>query len=282
MKKIALLVAALTVLASCSMNEAEAPAKNFSDITGTYEGYTDATSGVFPHYPTYNEIFAITDNGNGRVNLLFTSQVWGIYDTKDAEVVEADGVYTITGTGSTLITMPGSTKSAEAEYALTATIKNRTDATIVISMPGLMPGGTTLTFRTGEMPDALMVCGTYEGYSVAVAGPAGTTTTTDETIDIGVNADGTASVTFNSQSRWGSYEVATVAVTKQGEGYSLTGAGKVSLAGRDGSVAEYDFTMSGAVTPVVGGNHLSVQFSVPDVMGLTVDFKSGTPPAEGE
>jgi hypothetical protein len=153
MKKFALLIATLAVLASC--DDKTTQPKDFSAITGTYEGYTDATSGVFPHYPTYNEIFAITDNGNGTLNLLFTSQVWGIYDTKNAEPVEADGVYTITGTGSTLITMPGTTTSSKAEYALTATIKSRTDATIVISMPGLMPGGTTLTFRTGEMPDEL-------------------------------------------------------------------------------------------------------------------------------
>jgi hypothetical protein len=154
MKKIALLMLSLAVLASCDKKTVENP---FAAITGIYEGYTDAVNGrgLFDHYPTDNEIFAITDNGNGTLNLLFTSQVWGTYDTKNTEPVEADGTYTITGSGTATITMPGSTNSADAEYSLLATIKSKNDATIVITMPGLMPGGTVVTFYTGAMPEEL-------------------------------------------------------------------------------------------------------------------------------
>jgi hypothetical protein len=155
MKKFALLIAALAVLASCDKKTVE---NSFAAITGIYEGYTDANSGMFAHYPTDNEIFAITDNGNGTLNLLFTSQVWGIYDTKGVEPVEAAGTYTINGSGTATITMPNSSRSTEAQYELIATIKSKTDATIVITMPGLMKvgdRGTVVTFYTGAMPDDL-------------------------------------------------------------------------------------------------------------------------------
>jgi hypothetical protein len=157
MKKLAFLVAALAVLTSCDKKNDTPAFPDYSAIAGTYTGYSDAVNGmgIFAHYPTDGESFTIADNGDGTVNLLFTSKVWGTYNIENTEVTEVSGVYTIAGAGTATITMPGSPNSADAEYSLTATIKSRTDATIVVTMPGLMPGGTVMTFYTGAMPEEL-------------------------------------------------------------------------------------------------------------------------------
>jgi hypothetical protein len=156
MKKIALIVAALAIFASCD-ELSEFLAKDLSAIEGTYTGYTDATNPMlFEHYPTDGESFTITDNGNGTVDLLFESKVWGTYNIEGAQVAVALGVYGIVGEGKVNITMPNNPdQTAECEYALAATIKGENDANIIITLPSLMPQGTTVTFHTGEMPEEL-------------------------------------------------------------------------------------------------------------------------------
>ena len=88
--------------------------------------------------------------------------------------------------------------------------------------------------------------------------------------------DGTLAVSFESAS-WGTFSVASAAVTASEGGYAITGSGSVAM-GMGGASSSYDFTMNGVIN--ASKESFSIAFDVPAVMGgLTVTLLSGQAPA---
>jgi hypothetical protein len=124
-------------------------------IDGTYKGGTYANSQYFQHYqPTENEKVTIKANETlDAAELSYTSETWGTFTFEEITVTKnADGSYTLTGEGNTL--MP-SMRGGTTEYAATFN-GSIADKTLVatFSVPGVM-GGTTIYFNAEDFDEVL-------------------------------------------------------------------------------------------------------------------------------
>ena len=93
------------------------------------------------------------------------------------------------------------------------------------------------------------------------------------------NGDGTLAVLFESAA-WGTFKVDKATVRKNGDNYTITGEGTVSMSMGD-NVKDYAFTMTGESN--AAKDDYSIAFNVPAVMGgLTVTLLPGKAPATAE
>src|SRR5574344_106753 len=147
-KLILVMMLAAICFASCSNDD---DVSNAKQVEATYKGYTSA---VFKYSSTPivtdSEAIVVKASSNNIVNVTLISKTWGTALINNAAVVKSDRVYTVSGSGT--ITMTGHTGGTSSyDCTLVATIKTKTSATYVITIPSLM-GGTVVTFSTGSLP----------------------------------------------------------------------------------------------------------------------------------
>ena len=258
---------------ACSENEKVA---RVADIAGNYEGYTIANCDYMQNLCYADKTISIAENTDGSANITFVSDSWGEFTIPNAQMSENGGIYTLSGNGQSEMGMGGNISTYDCSFI--ATINHPSDARMQFNVPGVM-GGLTIDFVTGEAPSDLLLAGTYKGYSDADCTYFQDRYTDDESLKITANGDGTLSVVFESAS-WGTFNVESATISKEGNGYKFTGSGSVAM-GMGESTSNYDFTLSG--TSNVAKDIYSIAFNVPAVMGgLTVTLLSGSAPAVTE
>ena len=128
-------------------------------------------------------------------------------------------------------------------------------------------------------PADLLLAGTYKGYTDADCTYFQDRYTDDESLKVTANGDGTLAVLFESAA-WGTFKVDKATVRKNGDNYTITGEGTVSMSMGD-NVKDYAFTMTGESN--AAKDDYSIAFNVPAVMGgLTVTLLPGKAPATAE
>ena len=275
MKFKTILTMAVVVLcsAACS-DEKELPA--VADIAGSYEGYTLAGCAYFQNTCVTDETVTVTGNADGTANVTFTSGSWGEFSIPNAQMSESGGTYTLTGSGQTKMGMGGNVSSYDCTY--TAVIESREKAQMQFKVSGVM-GGLTIDFITGEVPADLLLAGTWEGYTNAGCTYFQNRYTDDESLKMTANSDETLSVVFESAT-WGTFKVDKATIKKNGDNYTFTGEGTVSM-GMGDNVKDYAFTMTGESN--AAKDDYSIAFNVPAVMGgLTITLLPGKAPVAAE
>ncbi len=275
MKFKTILTMAVVVLcsAACS-DEKELPA--VADIAGSYEGYTLAGCAYFQNTCVTDETVTGTGNADGTANVTFTSGSWGEFSIPNAQMSESGGTYTLMGSGQTKMGMGGNVSSYDCTY--TAVIESREKAQMQFKVSGVM-GGLTIDFITGEVPADLLLAGTWEGYTNVGCTYFQNRYTDDESLKMTANSDETLSVVFESAT-WGTFKVDKATIKKNGDNYTFTGEGTVSM-GMGDNVKDYAFTMTGESN--AAKDDYSIAFNVPAVMGgLTITLLPGKAPAASE
>lgn len=275
MKFKTILTMAVVVLcsAACS-DEKELPA--VADIAGSYEGYTLAGCAYFQNTCVTDETVTVTGNADGTANVTFTSGSWGEFSIPNAQMSESGGTYTLMGSGQTKMGMGGNVSSYDCTY--TAVIESREKAQMQFKVSGVM-GGLTIDFTTGEVPADLLLAGTWEGYTNVGCTYFQNRYTDDESLKMTANSDETLSVVFESAT-WGTFKVDKATIKKNGDNYTFTGEGTVSM-GMGDNVKDYAFTMTGESN--AAKDDYSIAFNVPAVMGgLTITLLPGKAPAASE
>lgn len=127
-------------------------------------------------------------------------------------------------------------------------------------------------------PTVADIAGSYQGYTLAGCAYFQNLCADDETVTIAENADGTARVTFVSDS-WGEFTIPVATMSENGGTYALTGSGQTKM-GMGGNVSSYDCTYTAVIR---SKESAQMQFKVAGVMGgLTIEFNTGEAPADAE
>lgn len=122
-----------------------------------------------------------------------------------------------------------------------------------------------------DQPTLTEFAGTYEGYTLAGCAYFQNSCTTDESISITENTDGSANITFISE-QWGEFSILNAQVSKNDGTYTLSGNG-ITKMGMDGNTSAYDCSYTATINSL---NNAQMQFKAPSVMGgLTIDFITG-------
>ncbi len=125
-----------------------------------------------------------------------------------------------------------------------------------------------------DQPTLTEFAGTYEGYTLAGCAYFQNSCTTDESISITENTDGSANITFISE-QWGEFSILNAQVSKNDGTYTLSGNG-ITKMGMDGNTSAYDCSYTATINSL---NNAQMQFKAPSVMGgLTIDFITGEAP----
>lgn len=248
--------------------------KTAKEVVGTYNGYHKMVATYFPEgMYADGETITITESTDTTVTIVYNADGWESTLT-DVVVKKADDGYTLTGEGKMNMTGMSGQKS-EYDCLLSGTVsKDKSAYTFTYTLPAVMRG-TTITFINGEAPAANMVADTYVGYhemsSKYFSGMYGI----NDTIKVKANEDGTASVTFNSDS-WET-TITGVTVVSEGDNYTLTGEGTMSMAGMSGQKSDYACQLSGTISK--DKSACSLVFTLPSVMGgTTIAFSNGEVP----
>ena len=125
-----------------------------------------------------------------------------------------------------------------------------------------------------DLPTSTDFVGNYEGYTLAGCAYFQNSCVAEETVSITKNADGSASVTFVSDS-WGEFSIPNVQMSNNDGICTLIGNGLTKM-GMDGNTSSYDCTYTAVIN---SKEDARMQFKVPGVMGgLTIDFVTGEAP----
>ena len=126
-----------------------------------------------------------------------------------------------------------------------------------------------------NLPTVADVAGNYSGYTLASCAYFSNTCTADETISVTENSDGTAKITFDSDS-WGDFSIPNAQMSENGGVYTLSGSGQTQM-GMGGNISSYDCTFTAVIK---SKESAEMQFEIAGVMGgLTLDFITGEAPA---
>lgn len=118
--------------------------------------------------------------------------------------------------------------------------------------------------------------GSYNGYTLASCTYFQNMISSDETVVITENTDGTASVSFTSAT-WGTFTITDAQASVSGDVCSLSGSGQTQM-GMGGSTSAYDCTFTAEIKSQTDAR---MEFSIPAVMGgMTLTFQTGTAPAD--
>lgn len=129
-----------------------------------------------------------------------------------------------------------------------------------------------------RIPTVVDVAGTYEGYTLATCAYFQNSCTENESIVVSANADGSAKVTFISES-WGEFTIANAQMSANAGVYTLSGNGQTQM-GMGGNISTYDCSYTAVIH---SKENAQMQFKVPAVMGgLTLDFATGEAPVTEE
>ncbi|MBQ6759870.1 MAG: hypothetical protein IJP47_00385 [Prevotella sp.] len=248
-----------SVFTSCSSDEDVVEDKFTAQTFNTWSKVVFGYGSMFDAGETLN----VSDS-----EATFHSDTWGDGTFTVSELKKnADGSYSLTGSGT--ITMAGHGGVKDYEATITGNIANSAK-TFTISIPSVM-GGTVLNVTVGEMPMAAAIDGTYKGGTYVNSRyfqhyqP-----TANEKVVIKVNdALDAASLSYTSET-WGAFTFETVSVTKNNDGsFTLSAEGKTLMPGMNGGESkEYAATFEGTLTD----GALVATFSVPAVMGGTTVY----------
>ncbi len=123
-----------------------------------------------------------------------------------------------------------------------------------------------------ETLSVISIAGNYHGYTLANCDYFKNTYNAHETITIVENTNGTAKVTFNSNS-WGQFTIPNAQIDENAGIYTLTGKGQ-TLMGMNGENSSYECDYTAVIN---SKDNAQMQFKVPAVMGgLTVTFLPGS------
>lgn len=281
LKNLLAMTAIALLTASCSDddnngNESINPAVN---VAGTYAGYSEA---AFQYTDTplvsADESLTIqTDADNTTATITYTSSSFGEFTISGTEVTYANGTYTLSGEGSTMMGMSGNI--SEYECTLKGTLNEaKNEGTFTFNVPAVM-GGMNITFTLGEIPVSKLLAGSYEGWTEASCAYFEGMQATDQTLSLTANADDTFTLAYTSDS-WGEFSFESLSVTSANGIYTLSGEG-VTMMGMDGNISEYPCTVTGRID--ANKENVSFTFTVPGVMGgLTITFTQGEAPAANE
>lgn len=118
--------------------------------------------------------------------------------------------------------------------------------------------------------------GSYNGYTLASCTYFQNMISSDETVVITENMDGTASVSFTSAT-WGTFTITDAQASVSGDVCSLSGSGQTQM-GMGGSTSAYDCTFTAEIRSQADAR---MEFSIPAVMGgMTLTFQTGDAPAD--
>lgn len=125
-----------------------------------------------------------------------------------------------------------------------------------------------------DLPTSIDFVGTYKGYTLAGCAYFQNSCAADETVSITENSDGSANVTFVSDS-WGEFSIPNAQMSNNDGICTLTGNGLTKM-GMDGNASSYDCTYTAIIN---SKEDAKMQFKVSGVMGgLTIDFVTGEAP----
>lgn len=120
------------------------------------------------------------------------------------------------------------------------------------------------------------IAGSYEGYTIANCAYMQNLCYAGETISVAENTDGSANVTFVSDS-WGKFTIPNAQMSENDGVYSISGNGQTEM-GMGGNISSYDCTFTATINNPADAK---MQFTVAGVMGgLTIDFVTGEAPAD--
>lgn len=126
-----------------------------------------------------------------------------------------------------------------------------------------------------ETPKVADIAATYNGYSLASCTYFQNSCSVDESIVITENTDGSALVTFSSDT-WGTFTINNAQMSENAGVYTLTGDGQTKM-GMGDKKSAYDCTCSAVIKSKTDAQ---ITFNVAGVMGgLTLDFFTGKAPA---
>lgn len=146
-KTVLFLLAAIFCMVACSEEE-NAPV--LPDMTGDYAGYTVASCAYFQNRYTDGESVKLTSNEDGTVAVGFESASWGNFYVTSATVLQENGEYTFSGSGS--VTMGMGESISNYDFTVTGTTNAAKDSySITFSVPSVM-GGLTITLLPGNAP----------------------------------------------------------------------------------------------------------------------------------
>lgn len=135
---------------------------------------------------------------------------------------------------------------------------------------------STACSNDNDLPAIADIAGIYEGYTLAGCAYFQNTCGADETVTVTENADGSANVTFISDS-WGEFTIPNAVMGESGGSYTLSGSGRTKM-GMNGNASSYDCTYTAIID---SRDKAQMQFKVAGVMGgLTIDFFTGEAPAD--
>lgn len=128
----------------------------------------------------------------------------------------------------------------------------------------------------GKMPTLTDFVGTYEGYTLAGCAYFQNSCMADETVRIAENSDGSANITFVSQS-WGEFSIPNAQMSNIDGICTITGSGQTQM-GMNGNISSYNCTYTAIIK---NKDDAKMQFKVPEVMGgLIIDFVKGEAPLD--
>lgn len=127
-----------------------------------------------------------------------------------------------------------------------------------------------------KLPTVADIAGSYKGYSLASCAYFKNTCSANETVVVTENTDGSANVTFASDS-WGEFTIKDAQMSGKAGAYTLSGSGQTKM-GMGDNVSTYDCTYTAVIN---SKDNAQMQFTVAGVMeGLTIDFSTGEAPAD--
>lgn len=163
------IAAVMAALAAVSCNPAE-DVRPAAEVAGTYSGWSKAEFMYSPD-PMVNDgqTVSVSEETEGTVSVSYVSDTWGKFTLTGVSVSVSDGNYVLYGTGSTVMGMSADSQS-EYECTLDATVTDSDEFSFVFDVPAVM-GGLKITVSPGEVPEALLLSGTYKGtLNMSVAG----------------------------------------------------------------------------------------------------------------
>lgn len=251
------------------------------EVAGTYNGYTKAVAQYFPNGQyALSQSLKVEANTDETVNVSYTSNSFGTFSIKNAVVKVENSAYTITGTGTTVMGMDEASKK-EYECTFSATVDGaKANPSFKFKVAAVM-GGLEIEFIQGDAPAKVVVAGSYNGYTKAVAEyfPNGQYAD-DQTIKIDPNSDETVTVSYTSGS-FGTFSIKNASVKLENAAYTITGTGTTVMGMDETSKKEYECELKATIDAAKA--EPSIEFKVPSVMGgLTITFATGNAPAIAE
>lgn len=121
-------------------------------LAGSYDGWTNAKCAYFDGMQADNQSLTLTANSDDTFTLTYTSDDWGEFSFSSVSATVSNGVYTLSGEGTTMMGMGGNV--SEYPCTLSGSIdESKENVTFEFTVPGVM-GGLTITFTQGEAPAA--------------------------------------------------------------------------------------------------------------------------------